>query len=203
MQSPDMESETNHNFIDAVQLGSIHNHSKPAFNNQNVNEVNNLDKVRDILFGSQMRDVEKKIARLEEHLAKECANLREDTKKRLDGIENYIKQEVESLSQRIVSEQSRRDEGIQAIIEDSKKITTAFDKKLTQLDESINTNQRELREQILSQSKNLHNDILQKYEEILAALQRESEDLRRAKADRSTLANLLSEIAIRLNSQES
>jgi DNA anti-recombination protein RmuC len=201
MQSPDMESETNHNFIDAVQLGSIHNHSKPGFNNQNVNEANSLDKVRDILFGNQMREVEKKLARLEERLLKECASLREDSRKRLDSIENYIKQEVESLSQRIVNEQSTRDEGLRVLVEDNKKIITALEKKLTQLDDNINNTQRDLRDQILNQSKNLQNDILQKYEEILAALQRESQDLRLAKTDRSTLANLLSEMAIRLNSQ--
>ncbi|BAZ12163.1 hypothetical protein NIES4071_39910 [Calothrix sp. NIES-4071] len=200
MQSPEIPSEANHNFIEAVQLGSIHN-SKPAFSNQNVNEVNSLDKVRDILFGNQMREVEKKLARLEERLLKECTSLRDDTRKRLEGIENYIKQEVESLSQRIVNEQSTRDEGLRVLVEDNKKITTALDKKLTQLDENINNNQRELRDQILNQSKSLQNDILQKYEEILAALQRESEDLRHAKTDRSTLANLLSEMAVRLNSQ--
>ncbi len=201
MQSPDIPSEANHNFVDAVQIGSIHN-SKPAFNNQNVvNEVNSLDKVRDILFGNQMRDVEKKLARLEERLLKECAGLRDDTKKRLDSIENYIKQEVESLSRRIISEQSTRDEGLRVLVEDNKKITTGLEKKLNQLDENINNNQRDLRNQILNQSKDLQNDILQKYEEILAALVRESEDLRHAKTDRSTLANLLSEMAVRLNSQ--
>lgn len=201
MQPPDMESETNHNFIDAVQLGSIHNHTKSGFNNQNVNEANSLDKVRDILFGNQMREVEKKLARLEERLLKECASLREDSRKRLDSIENYIKQEVESLSQRIVNEQSTRDEGLRVLVEDNKKIITALERKLTQLDDNINNTQRDLRDQILNQSKNLQNDILQKYEEILAALQRESQDLRQAKTDRSTLANLLSEMAIRLNSQ--
>lgn len=201
MQSPDMESESNHNFIDTVQLGSIHNHSKAGFNNQNINEGNSLDKVRDILFGNQMREVEKKLARLEERLLKECASLREDSRKRLDSIENYIKQEVESLSQRIVNEQSTRDEGLRVLVEDNKKIITALEKKLTQLDDNINHTQRDLRDQILNQSKNLQNDILQKYEELLAVLQRESQDLRYAKTDRSTLANLLSEMAIRLNSQ--
>jgi L-2-hydroxyglutarate oxidase LhgO len=202
MQAHDMENETNRNFIDAAQLGSIQNNSRPGFNNQNVAEVNNLDKVRDILFGNQMRDVENKFTRLEERLLKECINLREDTKKRLDSIEDYIKQEVQSLSQRIANEQGSRDEGIQVLVEEHKRTTTALERKLAQLDENITTNQRDLRDQILNQSKNLQNDILQKYEEILAALQRESEDLRQAKTDRSTLANLLSEMAIRLNSQQ-
>src|SRR5690349_16058116 len=42
-----------------------------------------LDKVRDILFGNQMRDVERRFARLEERLIKETADLKEDVRRRL------------------------------------------------------------------------------------------------------------------------
>ena len=66
----------------------------------------NLDKVRDLLFGNQVRDLDKKFNRLEERLSKECDKLREDTKKRLDSLEIYIKQEVESLAVQVVSAQA-------------------------------------------------------------------------------------------------
>ncbi len=39
-------------------------------------EVNNVDKIRDILFGNQMRDYDAKFARLEERLQAEAAELR-------------------------------------------------------------------------------------------------------------------------------
>src|SRR6187401_2241566 len=42
-----------------------------------------LDKVRDILFGSQMRDVERRFARLEERLLKETTDLKDDVRRRL------------------------------------------------------------------------------------------------------------------------
>ncbi|NJL62302.1 MAG: hypothetical protein HC903_11295 [Methylacidiphilales bacterium] len=197
MQSPEMERESDRNVIDS---GSI-NSSKLASNGHDLTGVNSLDKVRDILFGNQLRDVEKKFARLEERLFKECLNSREESKKRLDSLESYVKQEFESLSQRMKQEQGNRDETIQSLAEENKKITTALENKLNQFDEHVNNSQREMREQILSQSKSLHDDIVQKYEEILAILRREAEELRHAKTDRSTLANLLSELAIRLNSQ--
>ncbi len=47
----------------------------------------------------------------------------------------------------------------------------------------------------------LHDDIRQKYEEILAALERDTQELRTDKTDRSTLAQLFTELAIRLNQQ--
>ena len=50
----------------------------------------NLDKVRDLLFGGQMRDYDRKFARLEERLVKETAELRDDVKKRLAAIEALL-----------------------------------------------------------------------------------------------------------------
>ena len=43
----------------------------------------NVDKIRDILFGSQMRDYEKRFVRLEETVTKAVETLREDMTKRL------------------------------------------------------------------------------------------------------------------------
>ena len=53
-----------------------------------------LEKVRDLLFGVHLRDSDRKFARLEERLAKETSDLREEVKKRLTAIEALIRQEV-------------------------------------------------------------------------------------------------------------
>src|SRR3954452_3450629 len=68
----------------------------------------NLDKVRDILFGSQMRDTDKRFARLEERVAKELSDVRDESRKRLDALETFIKREVQSLLDRIKKEESQR-----------------------------------------------------------------------------------------------
>jgi hypothetical protein len=67
-----------------------------------------LEKVRDILFGSQSREYEKRFARLEERLLKEAADLRADLKKRFDTLEIYIKKEVESLMTQMKAEREER-----------------------------------------------------------------------------------------------
>src|SRR5215470_17649691 len=55
----------------------------------------NVDKIRDILFGSQMRDYEKRFARLEENVNKAVDSLREDVAKRFDTLSGYVQQETE------------------------------------------------------------------------------------------------------------
>src|SRR4051794_5759440 len=44
--------------------------------NGNVDETQNVDRIRDILFGPQMRDYDSRFQRLEERLALEANNLR-------------------------------------------------------------------------------------------------------------------------------
>lgn len=192
----------NHN-----QENNFNSHSFSEANNHNstvkpiANEMNSLDKVRDILFGNQVRDFDHRFTRLEEKLAKECASLRDETRSRLDSLENYLKQEVESLTTQIKNEYSDRDRSVQLLREEAKTLKSGLDDKISQVEEFANRSQRELREQLFNQSKTLQDTIQQKYEEIIALLERESKDLRHQKTDRSTLAALLNELAIRLNSQ--
>ncbi|WP_009634426.1 hypothetical protein [Synechocystis sp. PCC 7509] len=159
----------------------------------------NLDKVRDILFGGQMRDYEKRFNRLEDRLVNELGSIRDDVKKRLDSLEMYIKQEVEALNEGLKTEQLQRDETTKEVAQEVKDTTKSLEKKIGQLDEQSNQRQRELRQQILDQSKNLDDDMRQKYESILSAVNREFQELRSDKADRSTLAALLTQVAMQLN----
>ncbi|MEA5602172.1 hypothetical protein [Nostoc sp. UHCC 0252] len=171
------------------------------FSSNNMNEGRNLDKVREILFGNQIRDTERRFTRLEEHLIKELGNVRDETRKRLDALEIYIKQEVDSLTQRLKNEQLERDSQLKAVVEESKTTSIFLEKKITQFEEQNTNNQRELREQILNQSKNLQDDIQQKSQEILTLLEREAQELRRDKTDRSHLAAIFAELAMRLNAE--
>jgi DNA anti-recombination protein RmuC len=195
------EEYSNHHISgETAQTGANPNINKSAFNGADIGEINSLEKVRDILFGNQMRDVDKRFARLEERLAKECTSLRDESRKRFDSLEAYIKKEIESLTEQLKNEQGGRSEALKSLGEEQKNITMALEKKLTQFDEQTSNSQRELREQILNQSKSLQDDIKQKYEEIMAVLEREAHELRSDKTDRSTLAAMFTELAIRLNS---
>jgi len=160
-----------------------------------------LDKVRDILFGSQSREYEKRFARLEERLLKEASDLREDLKRRFDTLEVYIKKEVESLTTRLKAEHDDRTEASKQLSAELKDTAQTFEKKTGQLDEHLTGSERELREQILAQSKSISDEIRQKHEAITAALERATAELRDEKTDRAALASLFMEVAMRLNNE--
>ncbi|HKP86981.1 MAG TPA: hypothetical protein VJZ26_12840 [Blastocatellia bacterium] len=158
-----------------------------------------LDKVRDILFGAQSREYEKRIARLEERIIRESSDLRGEIKMRFDALETYIKGEIETLIDRWKTEQGQRADSDKELSRELKDLTGTLEKRAAQLDERVTKTQREMREQILDQSKNLNGEIRQKYEELSAALEREARELRNDKTDRSSLADMFTELAMRLN----
>jgi hypothetical protein len=157
-----------------------------------------LEKVRDLLFGVQMRDYDRKFARLEERLAKETSDVREDVKKRLASIEQLIRTEIEALSDRIRGEQDERSKAVKELSRQIEETARAFEQKCGQLDDQMARGLREVRQQLHEQGKRLSDDIRQQADDIVARLVRETQELRTDKADRATLAALLNDMAMRL-----
>jgi len=162
-------------------------------------EGGNLDKIRDILFGPQARDYDRRLARLEERLVKEAVDLRADLKTRYDALELYIKKEVAALGDRLTTEHNERAESGRKFTYDMKEMGEHFEKKTAQLAEQASLNQRELREQILERFRTLSDDLRQKSTELSASLERHMQELRVEKTDRAALAALFAEVAMRLN----
>jgi hypothetical protein len=159
----------------------------------------NLEKIREILFGAQVHDFEKRFTRLEEKLLKETADSRAETKKRFDSMEAFIRKEIESLVERIKTEQGERSDAVKEISRELRETAKNLEKKLAQLDEQATKGQRELRQQILDQSKSLTDEIRNRVKESAALLTRELKELRSDKTDRSALAGLFTEAAMRLS----
>jgi DNA anti-recombination protein RmuC len=161
----------------------------------------NLDKVRDILFGGQMRDYERRFARVEERLVKETADLRDDVRRRLAAIEEFVKKETEALANRIKTEHDERADSTKELLGELRDTSKAFEKKTGQLDDHLARAQRELRQQILELHQRLTDEFQQKVDDVLTRLGHEYRELRADKADRAVLAALLTEMAMRLTDE--
>ena len=133
---------------------------------------NNVDKIRDILFGSQMRDYESRFARLGETLLKESADLRQSTAKSLESLEAYFKTEMEALGARQKAERDERSSALKQMAKDMKRIAESLDKKIEETDDHSSEGQAAIRKEMLAMSKNLLDQIRVKNEEVLAVLEK-------------------------------
>jgi DNA anti-recombination protein RmuC len=162
-------------------------------------ESGNVDKIREIIFGGHMRDYDQRFTRLEARLVKEGADLRDDTKRRFEILEMFIKREFEALAERLQTEQRHREESTQNLSRALTETGQALEAKLAQFDENSARGQRDLRTQILDQSRTLSEEIRQKHAEMSSALEREVADINHEKPSRSHLASMFNELAARLN----
>ena len=82
--------------------------TRPADLPPNDTAPESLDKVRDILFGGQMRAVESRLQGLEERLMREQASMRTDFSQQLAEVDASAKHEAEVLGERLVAERTKR-----------------------------------------------------------------------------------------------
>ena len=161
-----------------------------------------IDKIRDLIFGNQMQDYEKRFSRLEERMFKEMNVSKNESKKNFDSLEKFVNKEFESLKNQISAEQNTRTESFRELSRQLKDTTRSFEKKLEQIGEQFTDNSNDMRQQILELSQSLRNEIRQKYEETSAAIERVAQELQTNKVDRSSLSNFFTEMAMRINNDK-
>lgn len=162
----------------------------------------NIGQIRDILFGAQMKDYDRRFARLEERLGKEAEDLRTDVKKRMDNLETFIKSEIESLGDRLKTEQEGRAKADKALSEELRSAGDSTAQALAKLEERMTKDTRDVRQQLLDQSKQLSDELSRRYDQSMTAIEGASGELREDKVDRSILSNLFAELALRLTNEQ-
>jgi len=161
----------------------------------------NLEKIRDILFGTQMRGYEVRFSALEEALAKETAEIRETSRRRFEQLESYIKKELELLQTRWKAERDERSDAAVQHSRELRELGESLSRRLRDLDERGTAVERDLRSQLLQQAKDLSDDIQARHEAVGTLLEKRFQELRQGKTDRAALASLFNEVALRLNDQ--
>jgi hypothetical protein len=161
----------------------------------------NIDQLRDIIFGGQMREYEKRFVRMEERLAKEITEMREEVRQRCAALERYARDELESVNNQIRTEQQSRGGEERRLNHAITEMAKTADERLTALTEQVSKQHRELRAQLLDQTQTLTDDAQRRAGELLSTIEREAGRLRDEKTDRTALSDLLVEVALRLRGE--
>ncbi len=161
----------------------------------------NVDKIREILFGSNIREYERRFAQIEARLAKEVAEIKEETRRRLNALEISASREIESLNSRIEKERQERGESGEKLSPDVTELANNLERKTRQIEDRGIRAEREFRDQLLAQSRSASEELRGKIEEVIETMDRLSGELRERKVDRGAMAALFTEVAMRLNNE--
>lgn len=158
----------------------------------------NVDKIREILFGGQMRDYEQRFADLETRLTKNIELLSSNMEKRIERLDNFVKREIVKLSDQVKEDRKvRREEGKQGSRE-LKDLAQQVESWCAELEEQIGSETQELRSSLQEQGEELSSLVQETHEQLSENLATEARGLADEKLAREDMAALLTEVALRL-----
>ncbi len=160
---------------------------------------NNLDKIRDILFGAQVRDHERRFTKLEAQLLAEAAQLRHDLKERFAALEQYIRKEVDQVTGRLTAEEQGRTDAVGRLTAELQGLAGVLQQTATQLREQSDQAHRDLQNELHSQATSLTGNFTQQHAALSATLDDAVRQLSHQKTDRASLATLFQELSQRLS----
>lgn len=158
----------------------------------------NVDKIREILFGGQMRDYEQRFADLEARLTKNIEHISNAFEKRVERLNTFAKREIEKLAEQVKDERkARREDGRQGARE-YKELAQQLESWCAELEEQIGTETQDLRGLLQEQGEELSGTIHDTHEQLSKNLATETRNLADGKLAREDMAALLTEVALRL-----
>ena len=96
-----------------------------------ITEGESLEKIRDILFGSQKKDYESRFMRLEQELRRRSNDLRDEINKHFQSLESYVKSEIAAMHSKLDAEKDDRHRALQGL---SRELTDLIHQKASALD---------------------------------------------------------------------
>lgn len=174
---------------------------RPALHDsQDVNDSEqNVDKIREILFGGQMRDYQRRFDTLEAGITAANDHLRNDISNRIENLESYVRREMELLGERLINERRERSEERENSAAELQDARRRIEESLSRLDEQSATEARAIRSALEDKSREFAQVIQQSRDDFNSMLGRQANELEDRKVGREDLAALLSEVALRLN----
>lgn len=166
-------------------------------------ESDNVDKIRDILFGNQMREFDRKYDRLEERIAGDFADLRKENANQFDSLQTFVESEIEILASKLAAEENARIEDVDSLESQLKKSVKQIDKKIADLNKIIENQSREINQKILKQSQDFHAEMNSQFESARKRMDSYKNELSSGKVDKSALAEMLNALALQINADDS
>lgn len=158
-----------------------------------------VDKIRDLLFGNQMQDYDRRFSKLEERFLQRFKDVESEAKRNLEMYESNAKKQVESLAAQLRNEKDARAEADKEIDRNLREQNQALEKQVRALSDQLSELERDVADRINRSDQLLREEIKQKNESIQMLMEKMFSDLSNVKTDRNLLAGLFVEVAKCLN----
>lgn len=164
--------------------------------------LGNIDQIRDIIFGAQLREYDNRFDKIESDLSM----LQQDLQARLDQIKSVLLTEmraaVDSLEKKLKSLTLSSQEDSAEIRQQLDRAHRKFSNSIEALDEAIDTQTGSLRDDLSTTRDQLQEETRHLKTQVFEELDRRFSMLREVKISRDDMAEMLFELGMRLKGTE-
>jgi seryl-tRNA synthetase len=175
--------------------------SKPAEAVEDVaaeEEPQSIHQVRDILFGAQMRTVDRRIGQIESKFHRDLEKAKTDLTKAISDLTAAVSKQGEQLTAKIAAESQKRTDAMKSLRTDMRNGFKEIERSLANLDKETTKSDAELRDQMMALGKSLSDEINTQADRLDADIARYVLELRSEKTDIASLVEIHTDAARRL-----
>jgi uncharacterized coiled-coil protein SlyX len=162
-------------------------------------ETSGVDKMRELLFGNQMQDYDKRFSILEERFQQRMRDLEAESSRGLGNLETTIKKQLESVAGQFREEKDLRADADKELERSLRDHTQALEKRLAQVSDQLARQDRDFTDRLSHEVQGLREEMRRRQDDMRATTERMFAELSNVKTDRNLLAGLFVEIAKCLN----
>ena len=162
-------------------------------------DTTGVDKMRELLFGNQMQDYDKRFSVMEERFQQRLRDLESESTRSLGGLESTIKKQLESVAGQFREEKDLRADADKELERSLRDHTQALEKRLAQVSDQLARQERDFTERLNHEVQALRDEMRRRQDDMRATTERMFSELSNVKTDRNLLAGLFVEIAKCLN----
>jgi chromosome segregation ATPase len=172
----------------------------PAGNGQTAGpDVVGVDKIRDLLFGNQMQDYDRRFSKLEERFLQRFKDVESDAARNLSAYDSNQKKQVESLASQLREEKDQRADTDKEIERSLREQTQSLEKRLRTMSDQLSQLERDFGDRLAREVQSLHEEIKHRNQDLNHTIEKMFAELSNVKTDRNLLAGLFVEVAKCLN----
>lgn len=158
----------------------------------------NVDQIREILFGGQMREFDRRFNRLEEKLQRERDQLHEELVTRFEQMQQQLHDAAEDADAALRKEREERVSGYDDLVSQLDVLEKDLSNRLGKLGEQSEAEAKAIRLRLQEQVQSLNDTLRQQRDELTSSMDKENQLLHADKVSRESLSDMLQEVSLRL-----
>lgn len=166
-----------------------------------MGDARGVDKIRDLLFGNQMQDYDRRFSMLAEGFHQKLRDVESETARSLSSLEANLKKQLDSIAGQVREEKDLRTDADKELGHKLLESSQALEKRIGQLSDQLACLERDMNDRVSHDVQGLREEIKRRSDDARATLDRMFAELRDVKTDRSLLAGLFVEVARCLNQE--